>query len=166
MTVHALVIAALVMPAPEPTEASPASQPRIEPDVESGAAAARERERLVRIERERLARIERTQRETEWSTRGERLRLHAGLSGAFGGALLLTGTVLLAVTMSSARHECDTFGFCELSLGPFIAGVTMFPLALIPIGTGIYWGIRLRRHGRERPSALLRPRVGGLVLHF
>lgn len=98
--------------------------------------------------------------EAAWSAERRRLQVHAGLSGAFAGAMLLTGTLLMVTPGPCTGPNC------ELPLGRVITGMALASLAPIPLGTGIYWGVRLHRHNRQRPGALLRPGAGGFVIHF
>lgn len=99
-----------------------------------------------------------------WEGEHRRLKLHAGLSGGFAGALVLTGVLLFVVPGHCSDPDPD-FGCGEIIV-PYLVGAAMFPLALIPTGTGIYWGVRLHRHKKSRPTAVLRPSVGGLALQF
>lgn len=57
------------------------------------------------------------------------------------------------------------FGCGEIFV-PYLIGTALFPLAVIPTSTGIYWGVRLHRHRRARPTAVLRPSVGGFAVQF
>lgn len=99
-------------------------------------------------------------RMTEWTAERRRLRLHTGLSFGFAGALLVSGVALMI-------DPCDPQNeFCELNLGRFFSGVALATLSAIPVGTGIYWGVRLGRHNRAHRAAILRPSPGGFVLHF
>lgn len=96
-----------------------------------------------------------------WERERRRLQIHAGLSGGFASAMLVTGTLLLTLP-----DKCTNPDICEINIGRYLAGIVMLPLAIIPASTGIYWGVRLHRHDRQRPAALLRPRAGGFILHF
>lgn len=96
-----------------------------------------------------------------WERERRRLQIHAGLSGGFASAMLVTGTLLLTIP-----DGCTNIDVCEINIGRYLAGIVMLPLAIIPASTGIYWGVRLHRHDRQRPVALLRPRAGGFILHF
>lgn len=100
----------------------------------------------------------------EWEHEERRLKLHAGLSGGFAGAMVVTGTLLLVVPGHCSDPNPD-FG-CGEGIGAAVAGIALFTLAAIPIGTGIYWGVRLHRHRKRAPTARLRPALGGLTLEF
>lgn len=93
----------------------------------------------------------------KWHREQRRFQIGAGLSGAFAGLMVVTGTLLILDPLG-----CRT---CELDLLRFFSGVAILPLAAIPTATGIYWGVRLHRHGRQRP-VVLRPGAGGFALHF
>ncbi len=95
-----------------------------------------------------------------WSAERRRLQIRTGLSGAFAGVMLLTGTLLMTVP-----DGCTNIN-CELNYGRFFTGLALIPLAAIPISTGIVYGVRLHRHNRQRPAAILAPRAGGFALHF
>lgn len=99
-----------------------------------------------------------------WEREHRRLKLHTGLSGGFAGAMVLTGVLLFVVPGHCSNPDPD-FGCGEIIV-PYLIGAALFPLALIPTGTGIYWGVRLHRHKQSQPTAVLRPSVGGFVLHF
>jgi len=114
-------------------------------------------EKPVRSERQPSVR---EQDAASWSAERRRLQIRTGLSGAFAGAMLLTGTLLLTIP-----DGCNNVN-CELNFGRVITGIAMFPLAAIPITTGIVYGVRLHRHDRQRPVAILAPRAGGFALHF
>lgn len=106
----------------------------------------------------------REQQLAAWEIEQRRLKLHTGLSGGFAGAMVLTGA-LLFILPGLCRDPDPEFGCGEIFL-PYLIGTALFPLALIPTGTGIYWGVRLHRHKKQQPVARLRPAGGGLVLHF
>jgi hypothetical protein len=129
----------------------------LQPVAEGPAEAPTDDERPVRNDRARTAAAE---QEAVWEREHRRLQLHTGLSGGFAGAMVLTGTVLLVAPGDCSGEECFP------SLGRLITGFVMLPLAIIPISTGIYWGVRLHRHNRQEPAAVLRPGGGGLVLSF
>ena len=74
--------------------------------------------------------------------------------------MLLTGTLLL-VTPDGCNNPN-----CELNFGRVISAITLLPLAIIPMSFTIYWGVRLGRHNRQRPTSVLRPGPGGFVLQF
>lgn len=95
-----------------------------------------------------------------WSAERRRLQLHTGLSGAFAGAMILAGTLLMTLPDSCQGD------FCEFNYARFIPALTILPLATIPITTGIVHGVRLHRHNQARPTAVLRARAGGFVLQF
>ena len=100
----------------------------------------------------------------EWEREHRRLKLHAGLSGGFAGAMVLTGVLLFVLPGRCSNPDPD-FGCGEI-FAPYFIGAALFPLALIPTGTGIYWGVRLHRHKQSQPTAVLRPSAGGFALHF
>lgn len=115
-----------------------------------------ETERPVRSERAAVQ----EQQAVNWADERRRLQIHAGLSGAFAGAMLVTGLVLML-----GPDGCDNIN-CELNYGRVFTGVGLVALAPIPTATGIYWGVRLHRHKRQQPTAILRPGAGGFVLQF
>lgn len=130
----------------------------LQPGVEGPAPLpAVDDERPVRTDRQPGVR---EQDAASWSAERRRLQLRTGLSGAFAGAMLLTGTLLMTLP-----DGCDNIN-CELNYGRFFTGLALIPLAAIPITTGIVHGVRLHRHDRKRPVALLAPRAGGFALHF
>lgn len=129
----------------------------LQPVAEGPAEAPIDDERPVRNDRARIAAAE---QEAAWERERRRLQLHTGLSGGFAGAMVLTGTVLLVAPGDCSGEECFP------GLGRLITGFVILPLAIIPISTGIYWGVRLHRHDRRQPTAILRPGGGGLVLNF
>ena len=135
-------------PAPAPPE-GPASAPQPAPAVDH--------ELPVRSERAAPAA---EQRQLTWSRERRRLQLHTGLSGGFTGAMLLTGTLLLVLPDGCNNPNC------ELNFGRTITAITLLPLAVIPMSFTIYWGVRLGRHNRQRPTSVLRPGPGGFVLQF
>ena len=104
--------------------------------------------------------LDRERRLATWTAERRRLRLHTGLSGAFAGVMLVTGVVLMV-----GPDGCDHMN-CGQNLGRLFAGIGLTALAIIPISTGIYWGVRLHRHGEVRPTAVLRPGPGGFALQF
>lgn len=130
----------------------------LQPVAEGPPPPPVDNERPARSER---APLEAAQREADWTAKRRHLQIHTGLSGAFAGLLVVTGTLLMV-----APAGCNDLN-CEVNLGRLIAGFVMVvPLSLIPITTGIVWGVRLHRHDRQRPTATLRPRAGGFVLNF
>jgi hypothetical protein len=130
----------------------------LQPVAEGPPAPPIEQERPLRSER---AASEAAEREAAWTTERRRLQIHTGLSGAFAGLLVLTGTLLMV-----APGDCNNPN-CEVNLARLFTGLAMvFPLSTIPITTGIVWGVRLHRHNRKRPTAMLHPRAGGFVLSF
>ncbi len=104
------------------------------------------------------------QSSVNWEIEYDRLRLHNGLSWGFAGAMIVTGTLLFVVPGNCSNPDPD-FGCGEIIL-PFIFGMVLLPLAAIPIGTGIYWSVRIRRHKRARQVAVFRPTLGGFSLQF
>lgn len=129
----------------------------LQPVAEGPPAAPLEQERPLRSERAPSD----ADREAAWTTERRRLQLHTGLSGAFAGLLIVTGTLLMVVPDGCNNPNC------ELNFGRFFTGLALvFPLSAIPITTGIVWGVRLHRHNRKRPTAVLHPRAGGFVLNF
>ncbi len=99
-------------------------------------------------------------READWSAERRRLRLHTGLSGAFAGAMLVTGILLLV-----GPDGCQGPN-CEGNVARILSGAVVLGLTPIPIATGIYWGVRLHRHERKRPAMTFHPRAGGFALQF
>ncbi|MBK7829062.1 hypothetical protein [Nannocystis sp.] len=128
----------------------------LQPVAEGPSEAPTDVERPVRSERAPTAAAE---KQATWASERRRLQLHTGLSGGFASAMVLTGTLLLVVPGNCSNDDCFSFG-------RVITGVVLLPLAAIPIGTSIYWGVRLGRHHRQQPTVVLRPRAGGLVVHF
>lgn len=123
----------------------------LQPGVEGPEPAPRVATNPARLEAESAA---------AWGAERRRLQIHTGLSGGFAGAMFLTGMLLMF-----APDGCDSVN-CELPLGRFFTGVGLVALSSIPTATGIYWGVRLHRHNKARPVAVLRPGAGGLALQF
>lgn len=142
------------MPTLLPTLLSLLLQPGVEGPTPPPAL---DNERPVRSDRQPSMR---EQNAASWSAERRRLQIRTGLSGAFAGAMLLTGTLLM--TVPDGCHNVN----CELNYGRVFTGLALIPLAAIPISTGIVYGVRLHRHDRQRPVALLAPRAGGFALHF
>jgi len=134
---------------PEPAEAQPEGPAPLDREVPTPAPPIDAKKQLDR---------------EAWEQEERRLKLHAGLSGGFAGAMVVTITLLLVVPGHCSDPNPD-FG-CGEGIGPAIAGITLIPLTAIPISTGIYWGVRLHRHRKQRPTARLRPGLGGLKLEF
>ena len=130
----------------------------LQPVAEGPPPPPVDNERPARSER---APLEAAQREADWTAKRRHLQLHTGLSGAFAGLLIVTGTLLMVAPVG-----CNDLN-CEVNLGRLVAGLLIVvPLSLIPITTGIVCGVRLHRHDRQRPTPPLPPRADVLAPNF
>lgn len=144
----ALAVTSLQAP-PGATPEAPAEAPALDHEIPTRSAARRSAA---------------DEQHATWARERRRLQIHTGLSGGFASAMVLTGVLLLVVPETCSNPSAD-FG-CGEGIARYIVGAVLLPLATIPISTSIYWGVRLHRHDRREPVAVLRPGPGGFVLRF
>lgn len=140
---------ALEVPAPTAPVRAPAA------DTSVATAAPR-------LDVELPVRTERIDPWVNWAQEDRRLKIRAGLSGGFAAAMVLSGVLLFVLP----NRGCGAGDNCDGGAISYPVGFSMFTLAMIPTGTGIYYGVKRHRHNKARPTSVLRPTLGGFSLNF